>query len=180
MSKNMIIGIVLAIVVIGGGFALVNNQANTETAMTQKNGAAMENDNAAMTNDAAAMEKEGVMMQKDDKMMADKSAASYVEYSKAALDGAADNRRVIYFYASWCPTCRPADADFKANTSKLPSDVTVVRVNYNDPDTDQEEKDLARKYGVTYQHTFVQIDGQGKEVTKWNGGQTEELLANLK
>ena len=40
--------------------------------------------------------------------------------------------------------------------------------------------DLAKKYGITYQHTFVQIDSQGKEVTKWNGGQTDELAANIK
>ncbi len=52
-------------------------------------------------------------------------------------------------------------------------------MNYNDPDTDQEEKDLAKKYRVTYQHTFVQIDSQENEVTKWNGGQLEGLLANL-
>lgn len=86
----------------------------------------------------------------------------------------------LYFYANWCPICKPADADFKANSSKIPPDVTVIRVNYNDTDTGQEEKDLAKKYGITYQHTFVQIDAQGKEVTKWNGGQTDELLANIK
>lgn len=86
----------------------------------------------------------------------------------------------MFFFASWCPTCKPTDLDLKANSSEIPSDVTVIRVNYNDPETDQIEKDLAKKYGVTYQHTFVQIDGQGNEITKWNGGKTAELLAKLK
>ncbi len=118
------------------------------------------------------------MMQKtDDKTMAD---SRYVEYSKTALEKAAANRRVLFFYASWCPTCRPADANFKENISKIPEDVTVIRVNYNDPETNQEEKDLAKKYGITYQHTFVQIDDKGKEVTKWNGGQINDLLSNIK
>ena len=118
------------------------------------------------------------MMQKtDDKTMAD---SRYVEYSKPALEKAAANRRVLFFYASWCPTCRPADANFKENISKIPEDVTVIRVNYNDPETNQEEKDLAKKYGITYQHTFVQIDDKGKEVTKWNGGQINDLLSNIK
>ena len=58
--------------------------------------------------------------------------------------------------------------------------MVVIRTNYNDPDTDQEEKDLAKKYGITYQHTFVQVDAQGKELTKWNGGQTDELVTNIK
>ena len=113
-------------------------------------------------------------------MMKKNSASRYIEYSKTALDHAANNRRVLYFYASWCPICRPADADFKTNSSKIPEDVIVLRVNYNDTDTDQEEKDLAKKYEITYQHTFVQIDAQGKEITKWNGGQIDELLANIK
>ena len=56
----------------------------------------------------------------------------------------------------------------------------VLRVNYNDPDTDQEEKELAKKYGITYQHTYVQIDSAGKELTKWNGGGAAELLVNIK
>jgi len=104
----------------------------------------------------------------------------YVEYSKAVLDKTVKNRRVLFFYASWCPICRPADANFKANANKIPEDVMLIRVNYNDPDTDQEEKDLAKKYAITYQHTFVQIDARGKEVIKWNGGQIDELLANIK
>lgn len=104
----------------------------------------------------------------------------YTPYSQALLDNAANSRRVLFFYASWCPTCRPADADFQKNSDKIPSDVVVLRVNYNDPDTDQEEKDLAKKYGITYQHTFVQIDSLGNEVTKWNGGKLVELLAHIK
>lgn len=104
----------------------------------------------------------------------------YIVYTKAALADAANKRRVLYFYANWCPTCRPADANFKENASKIPTDVVVIRVNYNDTDTDQEEKDLAQQYGITYQHTFVQIDVSGNEVTSWNGGQIAELLLNIK
>src|SRR3989338_11110936 len=108
------------------------------------------------------------------------TSSRYVEYSKSALNNAANNRRVLFFYASWCPTCKPADANFTQNVSKIPDDVTLIRVNYNDSETDQEEKDLAKKYGIIYQHTFAQIEGTGKEVTKWNGGQIEELLSNIK
>ncbi len=102
--------------------------------------------------------------------------AAYIEYSTNVLKQAAEGRRILFFYASWCPTCIPADADFKANAAQIPQNITVVRVNYNDPDTDQEEKDLAKKYGITYQHIFVEIDSEGKEVTKWNGGGLDELI----
>jgi hypothetical protein len=40
--------------------------------------------------------------------------------------------------------------------------------------------ELKKKYGVTYQHTFVQIDSNGNMITKWNGGDIDTLKQNLK
>ncbi len=170
MNKGIIIAGIIILVIVGGGIYIANQQSQkAEEAKMAQEKAAMK-----AKEDAAMKEKE------DDKMMADKKSTSrYVEYSKAALDQAATNRRVLYFYANWCPICKPADADFQQNSRKIPADVTVIRVNYNDTDTDQEEKDLAKKYGITYQHTFVQIDAKGNAVTKWNGGQINELLAKI-
>ena len=127
-----------------------------------------------------AMMRDNAVMGKDEDQMMASDQTRYVEYSKAAYDQAKDKRRVLYFYANWCPICRPADANFKENVNKIPEDVVVVRVNYNDTDTDQEEKDLAQKYGITYQHTFVQIDSSSDRITAWNGGQVNELLKNIK
>jgi|GEM_PF-817744 len=108
------------------------------------------------------------------------SPASYSEYSPERFQQASSSKRVLFFYANWCPTCRPVDQEFTQNTEEIPQGVSVIRVNYNDSDTDDNEKALAKKYGVTYQHTFVQIDSEGNEVAKWNGGQSEELIENLK
>jgi len=161
MKNSLIIFVTVAIIaVIGIGVFTVSQKPSTKS-------------DSMMKKDGAEMEK--------DKMTGDKMSDSrYVEYSKATLDQTANSRRVLYFYANWCSTCRPADANFKENVSKIPEDVTVIRVNYNDTETDQEEKDLAKQYEITYQHTFVQIDSQGNLVTKWNGGQTNELLSNIK
>lgn len=103
----------------------------------------------------------------------------YLEYTEDNLTNNAATKRVLFFYASWCPTCQPVNKELSEATS-IPEDVTVLRVNYNDTDTDEKEKELAEKYQVTYQHTFVQIDSDGNEVTKWNGGGLKELLANIK
>lgn len=109
------------------------------------------------------------------------TGARYVEYPQGIVNGGGvSNRRVLFFYASWCPFCRPADAEFRERMSEIPSDVTVIRVNYNDSDTDEGEKNLARQYGVTYQHTFVQIDLDGAAVATWNGGKLKELLNHIK
>ena len=153
MNNKMILLIIVAIVLVGGGLYISNQQSKQE-------------EQIKMTLEKTAMKIDG--------------ASRYVEYSKAVLDQSADRRRVLYFYATWCPSGKIANEDFTANPNKIPVDVVVIRTNYNDPNTDQEERELAKKYGVTYQHTFVQIDSQGKEITKWNGGQTDDLITKIK
>ncbi len=81
---------------------------------------------------------------------------------------------VLYFSASWCPTCKAAEKDLKNNAKVLASDVTVVKVNY---DTSAE---LKTKYGVTMQHTFVQIDGNGNKLAIWNGGAVAKINESVK
>ncbi len=97
----------------------------------------------------------------------------YQEYSQDELNEPGGNRRVLFFHASWCPTCKVADAEFEKNASAIPEGVVVYKTDY---DTHAE---LKKKYGVTYQHTFVQLDGQGNVVKKWNGGGIKELAANV-
>lgn len=179
MNKVIIIIGIVILVLIGGG--LYNANQKSEQAKMASEKAAMEEKKATdEVNPYATKTQEQIAMEKQ-KAMTDKNInARYVPYSKAAYDESADKRRVLYFYATWCPSCKIANEDFTANPNKIPEDVIVIRINYNDPDTDQEEKDLAKKYGITYQHTFVQVDAQGKELTKWNGGQTDELVTNIK
>ena len=174
MSKQIIIVGTILLVLVGGGLYLVasRSQNNKQVEMTQENN--------EETPEGITQEKNNASDEKADDTITTANSSRYVEYSETALEKNRDKRRVLFFYASWCPTCRIADPDLKENTHKLPEGLVVLRINYNDPDTDQEEKELAKKYGITYQHTFVQIDSQGKEITKWNGGDTEELLKRIK
>ena len=176
----------IAIVVLAVGAFIMSQNASSNDPMTndarmgeQKEAGAMMQADGTKMEDAGAEES----MMKDDAMMGDdgmmKENQRYVPYSATALDDTASQRRILFFYANWCPTCRPADADFEAKQNTFPSDVALIRVNYNDTETDQEEKGLAQKYGVTYQHTFVEIDANGKAVQTWNGGQTAELLSRV-
>ena len=178
--KNPIIifAIVMVMAVVGFGAYTLSQNSSQSDSMMKKDEAMMPKEDASTGPTDAMMKKDDATME-GDKMMADKTGSRYVQYSKSALDSASNGRRVLFFYASWCPTCKPADASFTQNVSKIPEDLTLIRVNYNDPETDQEEKDLAKKYGITYQHTFVQIDSSGREVAKWNGGQIDELLSKV-
>ena len=169
MKNTQMIMIAVLVVAVIGGIAVMSNRSEPAKTpgMNVDDAAIKKGETGTLTPDQEAMEKKN-------------ANSRYVPYSKSAYDAAADKRRVLYFYATWCPSCKVANEDFTANPNKIPEDVVVIRTNYNDPNTDQEEKDLAKKYGITYQHTFVQIDTQGKEITKWNGGKTDELVAKVK
>lgn len=96
-------------------------------------------------------------------------SGSYVDYDNVTL-ASLDGNIVLDFYASWCPSCRKLEKDIEASLGDIPSDLTIVKVNY---DT---ETDLKSQYGVTRQHTLVQVDNQGNLIKKWSGGNTLESI----
>lgn len=101
--------------------------------------------------------------------------AMYQVYSPTNLATAhqAGKRVVLFFHASWCPTCKQADADITASLTDLPEDVVVLKTDY---DTYTE---LKEQYGITYQHTFVVVDSEGNQLQKWNGGGVSEINSRL-
>lgn len=102
------------------------------------------------------------------------SSSRYVSYSKAAYDEAADKKRILYFHATWCPICTVVNEELTEKADQIPSDLVVFKTDYDI------ERELKTTYGVTYQHTFVQVDGAGNKVTAWNGGGIDELRKNIK
>lgn len=103
-------------------------------------------------------------------------ALSYTDYSTDTLASAQKSGKkvVLFFYADWCPFCVEADKQFKAKLDQIPKGVTILKTDY---DT---ETALKKKYVITYQHTLVQIDASGNLVSKWNGGDVENLIKYIK
>lgn len=98
-------------------------------------------------------------------------APRYLSYSQAGVEDAlAGGQRVIlYFYAPWCSTCSDVDTDLLAGTAQVPLGVTVFRINYDRAPA------LKQRYGVTVQHTFVQLDSSQNPRKLWVGGDMAEL-----
>lgn len=165
----MIIGVIVVAILLVGGAVILGSRGSG-----QENSAA----NTQTQSESTSNFKE-VNSNTGDADTAPSTDSRYLEHSDGVLDEYAGKRRVLFFYASWCPTCRPLDADLSAQSDRIPEDVVIIRVNYNDPETDKAEDALATKYGVTYQHTFVEIDENGEVVQKWNGGQMESVLSRL-
>lgn len=94
------------------------------------------------------------------------SAGTYEAYAENKLARAESGNVVLFFKASWCPSCRTLDADIKTNQADIPAGVTILEVDYDKATA------LKQKYGVTTQHTLVEVDASGKLVNKWSGGNT--------
>lgn len=119
-------------------------------------------------------EPENTMMMVQDSSSRSTSAAPFIPYQnlEQAMLIAAEAPTVLFFHASWCPTCRSASEDFTARQAEL-KNINLILVDYDNSD------ELQKKYGVTYQHTFVQIDESGEKIAVWNGGATDTLLKKV-
>lgn len=166
------------VVLMGAGCAPADTTSNT----TMSDEAVMMDEKSDdMMMDEKSME-EGVMMEDemmkeemmDEKMMM-KSEGAYETYSAEKVSQAGEEKVVLFFRASWCPSCKAVDADIRANLSGIPESVTILDVNYDD------SEELQEKYGVTYQHTFVQVDAKGNEIAQWSGSTTlASVVAQIK
>ena len=123
-----------------------------------------------MKKDDAMSKVSDVMMKKDDAMM---SKTGYMDYSAQAVTANATGKNIIFFKASWCPSCKSTDTDIKANLSKIPDNLQILKLDY---DTSTE---LKQKYGVTGQHTFVKIDKDGNKLAIKSGLPTLQDIINF-
>nr|HRW20195.1 hypothetical protein [Dermatophilaceae bacterium] len=61
--------------------------------------------------------------------------------------------------------------ELRAQLEGVPAGLVVVKVDYDSA------TELRQKYGVTQQHTFVLVDGQGNAVKKWSGAKDGAAIA---
>lgn len=88
------------------------------------------------------------------------TSSPLLDFNKSDYDKALGSNKliVLYFYANWCPICKEEVPHLYEAFNELKSDQIIgFRVNYNDSDTDKDEVELARQFGVAYQHTKVFI-----------------------
>lgn len=96
---------------------------------------------------------------------------AYVTWSdyEADPDAYAETDVVLFFHADWCHSCRGTEESIDADG--VPDGLTVVKVDYDN------SPDLRQQYGITVQHTFVQVDQDGRALNTWTGSETGADIA---
>ncbi len=166
MSTNRIVIAIIGVVVLGAAaYTLLSRDP-----MMKKEGAAMvaqpkdTMQGADDASEAAMMKPSDAMEKSDSSMMDDKDTmmkkGSYEAYTPEKLALAESRDVVLFFHAAWCPICVALEKDMLAH--QIPDGLTILKVDF---DTAIE---LRKKYGVTLQHTFVQVNADGTLVKKWS------------
>lgn len=104
------------------------------------------------------------------------NAGAYIPFEtyNSSKDKYANTNVVLFFNAAWCSKCKKARDNFEASRKQIPEDLTIVMVDF---DTSIE---LRKRYGVTVQHTLIQIDRAGEVLAKWSGSVTvAEIVKQL-
>lgn len=97
---------------------------------------------------------------------------SFEEYEETKLMFASSRKVILFFNASWCPTC--SEFVDEVRRVEIPDNVLILSVDY---DTNP---GLKQKYKITYQHTFIEVNEKGEELYRWSGGGLERLKKELK
>lgn len=98
----------------------------------------------------------------------------YLLYSPEVYSKLADKKRVLYFHATWCITCRYANNVFVTREKEIPPDVVILRVNYDTADA------MKKKYQIMYEHAFVWVNAQDQALAIWYGRDLDLLYKNVK
>ncbi len=146
--------------------AMMEKKEMEAKAMMEKDEAMVKDEGMTDKVDTMGATEEVDTMKKDEMMKDEATVGAYLPYEASKLAMANDGDVVLFFRASWCPSCRALDGDIKASLSDIPAGVTILDVDYDTATA------LKQKYGVTTQHTLVQVAADGSMIAKWSGGST--------
>ncbi len=170
-NSNVVVGIVVVGVVLGLGLVLFKSQTKNNKVDT----GSPQQEVQERSQNASHGEVSG-------QVLAGKSAP-YKVFSKTEYDEAIKSGKVVFldFFANWCPICRAEEPDLKAGFDSLTTDKVIgFRVNWQDSDTDEDEKKLAQEFGVLGQHTkFILKNGKivfGPDRESWDKQTTIDTI----
>lgn len=104
----------------------------------------------------------------------DTTPGVYTTYDAEAIAQSDAEHVLLFFHATWCPSCKALDADIVANADEIPPGVEIYKVDYDTA------TDLKRQYGVTTQHSIIEIAASGEALSNISHGLTlDDVLATI-
>jgi thiol-disulfide isomerase/thioredoxin len=192
MTTPLVLAIILALAAVGGAVYYASSQrGGAEVSPTPEpnidgsaNSTQKDEDAVMDAGDGTESPKPGSLFVPSGEVLAG-STTPYVDFNRDDYDRALREGRTImlYFYANWCPICRVELSRTRAafDELNLPG-IVGFQVSYNDNETDDFEENLARQFGIAYQHTKVILKG-GQQVLKngetWGKDRYIEELTNV-
>lgn len=166
MKKNIVVVLLLIALVVISGYGFLNRGSSEQEDAMKLEGMMPKEDDATID----------AMMKKTEEnadAMMKKEVSGYTTYNASAVsDALASGKNVVlFFHAPWCPTCKAADANLLKETA--PANTVVFKTDYDS------NTDLRKKYGVTYQHTFVSLNADGSLKKKMSGADSFSDLSGL-
>lgn len=152
-TVSIVIGVM--VLIFGVGYFVTNNTeepAAVDTQSASKSDVEDDvNENSSVSSEATSNEVDTSQEATSEKTV----SGIYTEYDADAIAQSNAEHILLFFKASWCPSCRALDADIIANTKDIPAGVEIYTVDYDTA------TDLKRQYGITTQHSIIEISSDG-------------------
>jgi thiol-disulfide isomerase/thioredoxin len=161
-KRVTIIGILFAVIVIAAGLIVASN-TQTDTSNNQS----LDSTKTQTTTN----EDEGDSTAADTANNSGYITLANYDQNQGAY---ADVKKVYFFHASWCSICQGIEKEIIADVSRIPDGVVLIKTDFDTA------IDLRKKYGVTYQYTFVQIDNNGNEIAQWSATSLDKAINGIK
>jgi len=174
-----ILSVVALTIFLGQGCQPILNQDDPQatTPTNQITDTGTKQDPTSMPAPSALNEKE---MMEDTKAIVDSRKPIYEDFTQAKYDAAIANGDPVYlyFFATWCPTCRAQAPINERLFNTYNGFVHAFRINILDNDVNAEEKAIAEQFNVNRQHTSVLLDKNGTEAKRTIGTRSNTQLLN--
>lgn len=159
MYKNYLVYAVITLVAIGGiGFLVTNETSTTGSSATNdsvdaRNQLAPEDTTPVSQNLTA--DEMAANATEAESPAATKTAGTYQDYDPALVAASTADTIVLFFHATWCPSCRALHNDITNNVAAIPPGVEIYRADFDI------HTELRRQNNVTLQHSVMTIDTDG-------------------
>lgn len=172
--KNTPIIIGAIALIFGVGYLVTNNNSEAPESVTQESTSETVPETVATEETTTAEPVTNEVSSTEVSTTEDAAPGVYTAYDADAIAESDAEHILLFFHATWCPSCKALDADIVANADSIPAGVEIYKVDY---DT---STDLKRQYGVTTQHSIIEITASGEAESGISHGLTlEDVLATL-